>query len=61
MVRNLAVPYWLSVATGEQKAECIHQTVNGRITTRVPASLLQVHADVDLLLDREAAALIRPT
>ena len=46
------------VATGEKKAECIRQTVNGLITTRVPASLLQVHVDVDLLLDRKAAALI---
>lgn len=46
------------VATGEKKAECIRQTVNGRITTRVPASLLQVHADVELLLDREAASRI---
>jgi glucosamine-6-phosphate deaminase len=49
------------VATGEKKAECIRQTVNGPISTRVPASLLQVHADVELLLDRQAAALIRPT
>jgi glucosamine-6-phosphate deaminase len=47
------------VATGDKKAECIRQTVNGRITTRVPASLLQLHADVELLLDREAAARIR--
>ena len=47
------------VATGEKKAECIRQTINGRITTRVPASLLQVHTDVELLLDREAASKIR--
>jgi glucosamine-6-phosphate deaminase len=46
------------VATGERKAECIRQSVNGRITTRVPASLLQVHANVELLLDDEAASLI---
>ena len=49
------------VATGAQKAACIAQTVNGRITTRVPASVLQVHRDVELLLDRDAAALVRPT
>lgn len=46
------------VATGARKADCIAQTVNGRITTRVPASVLQVHRDVELLLDREAAAKI---
>jgi glucosamine-6-phosphate deaminase len=46
------------VATGEKKAECIRLTVNGRITTRVPASMLQVHPHVELLLDREAASRI---
>lgn len=46
------------VATGEKKAECIRQTVNGRITTRVPASMLQVHIDVELLLDRAAGSKI---
>jgi glucosamine-6-phosphate deaminase len=46
------------VATGDKKAECIRQTIGGRITTRVPASLLQVHASVELLLDRAAASRI---
>ena len=46
------------VATGDKKAECIRQTVSGRITTRVPASLLQVHGEVELLLDLEAASRI---
>jgi glucosamine-6-phosphate deaminase len=49
------------VATGERKAECIRQSVNGRITTRVPASLLQVHPGVEWLLDGEAATLIQGT
>jgi glucosamine-6-phosphate deaminase len=48
----------LLVATGEKKAECIRQTVNGLVTTRVPASMLQVHRDVELLLDQEAASRI---
>jgi glucosamine-6-phosphate deaminase len=46
------------VATGPKKAACIRETVSGRLTTRVPASMLQVHADVELLLDREAASLL---
>jgi glucosamine-6-phosphate deaminase len=46
------------VATGDKKAECIRQATSGRLTTRVPASMLQVHSDVELLLDREAASLI---
>jgi glucosamine-6-phosphate deaminase len=49
------------VATGAKKAQCIAQTVNGRVTTRVPASMVQVHRNVELLLDREAASLVRPT
>ena len=46
------------VATGAKKAHCIRQATNGRLTTRVPASMLQLHGDVELLLDREAALLI---
>jgi len=46
------------VATGDKKAECIRQAASGRLTTRVPASMLQVHSDVELLLDRGAASLI---
>ena len=46
------------VATGERKAGCIREATGGRLTTRVPASMLQVHADVELILDREAASLI---
>ncbi len=46
------------VATGAKKAECIRQATGGRLTTHVPASMLQVHPDVELILDREAASLI---
>jgi glucosamine-6-phosphate deaminase len=46
------------VATGHKKAKCIRQATDGRLTTRVPASMLQVHTDVELLLDRDAASLI---
>ncbi len=46
------------VATGGKKAGCIRQAISGRLTTHVPASMLQLHANVELLLDREAAALI---
>lgn len=46
------------VATGTSKAACIAETVNGRMTTHVPASLLQAHGNVEVLLDREAASKI---
>ena len=47
------------VATGTGKAACIREACSGRVTTRVPASLLQVHADVELLLDRAAASKLK--
>jgi glucosamine-6-phosphate deaminase len=47
------------MATGRGKAEVIDKTVQGLITTRVPASLLQVHHDVEILLDEEAASKLR--
>ena len=46
------------VATGRKKAACIRDAASGRLSTRVPASMLQLHAEVELLLDRQAASLI---
>jgi len=46
------------VATGEKKAECIRAALSGRISTRVPASLLQIHGGVEFLLDTAAARMI---
>jgi glucosamine-6-phosphate deaminase len=46
------------LATGERKARCIERTVRGSLTTRLPASFLQTHRDVELFLDRAAAALL---
>jgi glucosamine-6-phosphate deaminase len=44
------------IATGARKAKCIERTVNGALTTRLPASFLQTHRHVELFLDRAAAA-----
>jgi glucosamine-6-phosphate deaminase len=44
------------VATGKSKARCIAQVVNGAITTKLPASFLQLHPDVEVMLDDAAAA-----
>jgi len=46
------------LAFGKGKAEAIRATVNGEIDPMVPASILQLHADVTLLLDKEAASLL---
>ena len=48
----------LLIASGKAKAECVAQMVKGRITEQVPASALQLHADVTVIVDREAAALL---
>ncbi|GGJ02616.1 glucosamine-6-phosphate deaminase [Alicyclobacillus cellulosilyticus] len=47
------------LAFGEQKAEVVARALTGPITTRLPASLLQLHRDVTVLLDTAAAQKIR--
>ena len=43
------------LATGRSKAPCIERVVNGPLTTELPASFLQLHDDVDIMLDAPAA------
>lgn len=43
------------LATGRSKAACIERAINGVLTTEMPASFLQVHHDVDIMLDEAAA------
>ena len=47
------------IAIGARKAECLERALRGPISTRVPASFLQVHRAVDVYADREAAARLR--
>jgi len=47
------------IATGKLKARCIERVLNGPITTKLPASFLQVHRDVELMLDAAAAGALR--
>jgi glucosamine-6-phosphate deaminase len=47
------------VATGRRKADIIAKTVRGPVTTRLPASLLQLHHAVEILLDDGAASRLR--
>lgn len=44
------------LASGEEKAETIHSMINGKITPELPASVLQLHPDVVILLDEKAAS-----
>ena len=43
------------IATGENKAEAIYNTVYGKVVPEVPASILQFHSDIVLILDKDAA------
>ena len=46
------------VATGESKAEAVRAMCKGQIDPNCPASILQIHPNVTVLLDPQAAALI---
>jgi glucosamine-6-phosphate deaminase len=48
------------IAIGEKKADCVAGMINGVITTRLPASFLQVHPRVTVMLDRGAASRLSP-
>jgi glucosamine-6-phosphate deaminase len=47
------------MANGTGKADAVKETVEGPVTTRMPASLLQLHRQVELILDEAAAAKLR--
>lgn len=48
----------LIIATGENKANAIKQLIDGNVTPQCPASVLQFHTDVTLMLDKGAASKI---
>lgn len=48
----------LIIALGEKKAKAIKQVIDGNVTPECPASILQFHKDVTLMLDPDAASLL---
>ena len=46
------------LVSGASKADILFRTLSGDVTPRVPASVLQLHPDVTVIADREAAAAI---
>lgn len=46
----------LLMAFGADKADAIKDMINGSVTTDVPASVLQNHADVTVIIDEDAAS-----
>lgn len=47
------------LAIGKSKARCVERVVHGPLTTRLPASFLQLHPRVELVLDEGAASSFR--
>jgi glucosamine-6-phosphate deaminase len=47
------------LASGENKADIIAKLVEEKISTRIPASLLQVHPDVLVIVDKAAAGRLK--
>lgn len=56
ILRSRAV---ILMATGAAKADAVRAAVHGKVTSKMPASLLQLHRDVELVLDQSAAAGLR--
>ena len=46
----------LLIASGSAKAEIIREALYGPVTPQVPASILQMHPDLTVVVDREAGA-----
>lgn len=49
----------LLLAAGNEKAQVIERMINGPITPELPASILQLHPDVTLIVDKEAGELMK--
>jgi glucosamine-6-phosphate deaminase len=47
------------LATSRAKASCVERLLNGPLTPELPASFLQLHRDVDVILDEAAAEKLR--
>ena len=52
----LAAKHILLIACGEEKANAVQKTLEGRPETFIPASFLQLHTDVTVYLDPDAAS-----
>lgn len=46
------------IATGKDKAQAIHDMVKGAVSPSCPASILQMHSNVHIFIDTDAASLL---
>jgi len=49
------------LASGVEKSHAVNQTVHGPVTEMVPSSVLQLHPDCTLILDKDAASELEPS
>ncbi len=49
----------LLIASGESKAEAVFKMVYGEVTDDVPASILQLHPDITIMVDEAAASKLK--
>jgi len=49
----------LLIANGVGKAQAIKEMIEGPVTNKLPASILQTHPDVTVIIDEEAASLLK--
>ncbi|QZY55797.1 glucosamine-6-phosphate deaminase [Crassaminicella profunda] len=49
----------LLLGSGEKKAEVLNKMIYGEITPNLPASILQLHSDVSIIVDKEAGKLLK--
>lgn len=50
--------YVLLMATGKNKAQAVKDMITGAVSANCPASMLQMHENAVILLDKEAASLL---
>lgn len=48
----------LLLASGASKADILYKMIHGKITPSVPASILQLHKDVTIICDKDAAEVL---
>ena len=46
------------LANGEEKAEAVYKTIRGKVCPEVPSSILQLHSNAILILEKNAAKLL---
>ncbi|EPI05613.1 hypothetical protein D920_00065 [Enterococcus faecalis 13-SD-W-01] len=54
----MQVKQLVMIANGKAKAKIVKTLVEGRVTEKIPATLLTTHPDFTLIVDKEAASLL---